>query len=463
MKTFKRIAWLAAIISTVLLSPMTAVGASADDKAEAAPMQLTDYLQLKRFKEIPSAGRIVESNLRQKEIIIAALNYSPTGRELLASLLAAGLDTTAAKGAKLPQVTATVQSAMTEGDLAMASKNRGSPGATLQASYVVYDWGRLDANVRVRKEAENSLNARQNLVARQVALDAITTCLELNKQRALLTANIDYVDKIKDLVRRLNRVVESDPGRAGELVQTRSRMLQADSSIETVRTKVTEVKYRLDRLLGPNQSHQCDGLGPSLLSAPDRNDVLDSLKIHPQVRIVEADYRLNLNLVDQLAATRKPQASVIAAHAPVSLGFTQDYAQSVTLSITAPLYDGNTLKSSERASLERANAALERKEETIRQLTDDVKQRHSQAVRNLVRAEEYVSLLEINKKVRDDFFVQWVALGRRSLFELLAIEAEQFSLDTGYFTTLYDGMIGVTYLRVTAGELTMDTLTTNKP
>ena len=84
-------------------------------------------------------------------------------------------------------------------------------------------------------------------------------------------------------------------------------------------------------------------------------------------------------------------------------------------------------------------------------------------MRNLARAEEYVSLLEINKKVRDDFFVQWVALGRRSLFELLAIEAEQFSLDTGYFTTLYDGMIGVAFLRTTAGELTMDTFTTNTP
>jgi adhesin transport system outer membrane protein len=244
-------------------------------------------------------------------------------------------------------------------------------------------------------------------------------------------------------------------------VQTKSRMLQADSSIETVRTKVTEVKYRLDRILGPNQSHKCEGLGPSLMNAPERNDVLESLKIHPQVRIVESDYRQNLSLVEQLGATRKPQASVIAAHAPVSLGFTQDYAQSVSLSITAPLFDGNTLKSSERASLERANAALERKEETLRQLTDDVKQRHSQAKRNLARAEEYVSLLEINKKVRDDFFVQWVALGRRSLFELLAIEAEQFSLDTGYFTALFDGMAGVAYLRAAAGELTVEITPSN--
>jgi adhesin transport system outer membrane protein len=52
-----------------------------------------------------------------------------------------------------------------------------------------------------------------------------------------------------------------------------------------------------------------------------------------------------------------------------------------------------------------------------------------------------VSLLEINQRVRDDFFIQWSALGRRTLFELLAIEAEQYSLRTGYILSLYDSML----------------------
>lgn len=459
MKKIKLIVWIVLTSFTAAWS----MSAKAEIKNDATTLQNSDYQELKRFSLLATADRIAESNLRQKQIIQGALLYSPTGREILASLSAASLDTVAAQGAKVPQVTATVQSSMTEGDIVPASKNRGSPGAILQASYVLYDWGRIDANIKGRKETELSLYARQSLLARQVAIEALGACLELNKQRALLTANIDYVNKIKDLVGRLNRVVESDPGRAGELVQTKSRMLQADSSIETARTKVAEVKIRLERILGPNQTQQCEGLGASLLNPPALNYVLDTISIHPQVKIVEADYRLNLSAVEQLAAARKPQASVVAAHAPVSLGFSQDYAQSITLSVTAPLYDGNTLKSSERASLERANAALERKEETIRQLTDDIKQRHSQAVRNLARAEEYVNLLAINKQVRDDFFVQWVALGRRSLFELLAIEAEQFSLDTGYFTALYDGMTGIAYLRATAGELTLDNISTTRP
>ena len=456
MKKYTLLAWLSAVLVLVTTAAAWPFKAAAQDAMTMATMPMAEYLELRKFKEIATAKRVAESNLRQKDIVQKALAYSATGRELYASQQAAGQDVLAAQGAKAPQVTVFTQSIVTEGDLTQANKNRGSPGASVQATYTVYDWGRIDAIVKVRKESENAIYARQNLVARQITIDALGACLELNKQRALLNANITYVDKIRNLVARLNKVVESDPGRAGELVQTKSRMLQADSSIETVKTKVAEVKVRLERLIGPNQSHQCEGLGASLLNAPELNMVLESIKTHPQVQIVESDYRQNLSAVDQLAATRKPQASVTAAHAPVNLGFTQDYAQTITMTITAPIYDGNTLKSSERASLERANAALERKEETIRQLTDDIKQRHSQAVRNLARAEEYVSLLEINQKVRDDFFVQWVALGRRSLFELLAIEAEQFSLDTGYFTTLFDGMAGIAYLRATAGELTVD-------
>ena len=461
MKTLTRVAWLSAILVLATTTAALPIKTYAQDALSMATMPMAEYLELRKFKEIATAQRVAESNLRQKNIVQNALAYSATGRELYANQQAAGLDVLAAKGAKVPQITAYVQSIVTEGDLVQANKNRGSPGAIVQATYTVYDWGRIDAIVKVRKESENAIYARQNLVARQVTIDALGACLELNKQRALLNANITYVDKIKNLVARLNKVVESDPGRAGELVQTKSRMLQAESSIETVRTKVGEVKFRIDRLLGPNQTHQCEGLGASLLNAPALSYVLETVKAHPQVQIVESDYRQNLSAVEQLSATRKPQAALTAAHAPVSLGFSDAYAQTITMTITAPIYDGNTLKSSERASLERANAALERKEETIRQLTDDVKQRHSQAVRNLARAEEYVSLLEINQKVRDDFFVQWVALGRRSLFELLAIEAEQFSLDTGYFTTLYDGMAGIAYLRATAGELTVDLTPSN--
>ena len=123
-----------------------------DEIEEAETLLMSDYLEQKIFAEISLPSRKALSNLREKEIIFTALNNSPSSRELMASLMAAGLDVSAAKGAKAPQVTLTVNSVMTEGDLASASKSRGSPGATIQATYVLYDWGRLDANVKGRKE-----------------------------------------------------------------------------------------------------------------------------------------------------------------------------------------------------------------------------------------------------------------------------------------------------------------------
>jgi adhesin transport system outer membrane protein len=63
-------------------------------------------------------------------------------------------------------------------------------------------------------------------------------------------------------------------------------------------------------------------------------------------------------------------------------------------------------------------------------------------------------LIEINDRVRKDFFVQWYSLGRRSLFELLAIEQEQYNLQRGYFTSLFDAMINIATIQGYAGLLT---------
>ena len=440
-------------VALVALATVSCSIASAQTRDDNAALELGKYVELKQFSMLKSSEKVAKSNLQQKQVIQAALAQSAALKEAQASKKAASEDVAAARGAKAPQVTIVGQSLYTDGDLASASKATGKPGVTLSTQYTIYDWGRLDAIINARGEIENSVAYRQEQLNRQIASDALGACLELNKQRALLSANYEYAGKIRDLVERLNKITESDPGRAGELVQTRSRLLQADSSIETVRTKVNEVLYRLERVLGPGQQYRCEGLGSGLLDTPTIEGVVASVINNPQLKIIDSDYRQQLRAVEQFSASRKPQFAVTAAHAPVSVSLSNDYQQSLNFTLTAPIYDGNQLKSGERAALERGNAALERKEEVGRQLTDDLKQRQSQALRNIERANEYVSLLEINRKVRDDFFTQWIALGRRSLFELLAIEAEQFSLETGYFTSLYDGMTGVAYLKINSGEL----------
>lgn len=419
-------------------------------------ISLEESQRLRNFKALTTSEGIDLSNLKLRNLLRAAETYSPALREGDYSVLAAGEDVAAAKGARLPQVTLTGQSLYSDGDIATASRATGKPAAVIAAQYSLYDWGRIAANIAGREQAQQAAYARRKLLNRQLAADVTTICLELNKQRATLTANVEYLQKLNTLQEMIAKIVAEDTGRSAELVQVRSRLLQGESQTALTRSRVREVSIRLERVLGPGQYALCTDLGPSLMQRPPEDEILRQVDNHPQIEILNAEFKQALRNADQITATRKPQVSLRAEHTPVAASITNDYQQVVTVAATVPLYDGNTLRSSERAALERANAATERIETTRYQLSSDLRERARFAAANLQRAADFVSLLEINDRVRQDFFLQWAALGRRTLFELLAIEAEQLTLQSGYFSALYDGMIGVANVRANIGQLNED-------
>ena len=409
---------------------------------------------LRQFKQLSTVENIEYGKLRTRQLVKRAQDYSAAIREAQYNVLAATQDVNAAAGARMPQVFANGQSAFSYGDIARASQATGKPGLTLTAQVPVYDWGRIAASIRQREAQQDGAYARVNLANRQIALESTTNCLELSKQRALLTAAVEYRLKIQDLLGRLDKIVEADPGREGEMVQTKSRLLQAKSSEETLRSKVGEQRIRIERQLGPDQSSLCDNIGYVFLQKIEVDQISQSLKVHPQLKVASADYEAQLRNLDVIAASRKPQVLFRAEHAPMALSVNNDYQQTLSFAISAPLYDGRTLESTQRAALERANGLAERIDLIERQLDTDLRERRKSDESNLRRAEEFVGLIEINNRVRQDFFIQWSALGRRTLFELLAIEAEQFSLQSGYYSALYDGMTANAYIMSLTGALT---------
>ena len=412
--------------------------------------------QLRDLNKLKSETSRADAKAQTVRLVKQALTYSPIIREANFAATASGQDIAAARGARLPQVTATAQSVNSDGEINRASRATGKPALTVTAQMVAYDWGRIAANIEGREYAQTGAYARADLTKRQVVSDTLNNCLELSKQRALVTANVEYIDKINVIVSMLTKVTQADTGRRGELIQARSRLLQAESSRDVLRSKVREVAIRIERSIGAENAGLCTGIGADFIQGLDLTGLRTQLVTHPQIIISETDYQQSLKNIDQVAASRKPQVLLRAEHAPVAVSVTNDYAQTISVLVTAPLYDGNTLKSTERAALERANSAQERIETNLNQLDTELRERAKAADTNFRRAEEYIGLLEINDQVRKDFFTQWAELGRRSLFELLAIEAEQFTLQSGYFTALYDGMIGVANVNASLGKLTVE-------
>ena len=403
------------------------------------------------IKYLKTPDAVVVSKKKTRDLLDGVFQNSPTLRQAEFGFESSISDRRAAEGAKLPQVFGTVQSNYTEANLPAASKSTGKPSYTVAGQLVVYDWGRLDAVVRNREALAEAAQYRVDLSRLELTIEVLSGCLELNKQQALLKAAKDYTKKIEDLTNRISKVAESDPGRASELAQTESRVLQARSSEKITESKITELALRLKRHIMDDVPTACSGIGANLMTGLADNDINSKISTHPQLYILDAQYRSELATQRQLEATLKPQVNVRLEHSPLSAGLSNEYQQSVALQATAVIFDGNTLKSNAAASQQRAYAAQEQRERLSRQLRTDLLEKNKLASTLLTRAEEYVVLLEVNQRVRDDFFIQWAALGRRTLFELLAIEAEQFSLRSGYYTSLYDAMINYANIRANIG------------
>ncbi len=404
-----------------------------------------------QFKYLQTPDAVQLSRKKTRDLMDAVFQTSPTVRQAEFSFESSLSDKQAAQGAKLHQVFGTVQSNFTEGELASAAKATGKPSYTLAGQLVLYDWGRLDALVQNRNALADAAQSRIDVARLDLTIEVISACLELNKQTALFGAAKTYTRKIEDLTSRISKVAESDPGRSSELLQTQSRVLQAKSSEKITESKIREISLRLQKHIPGDVPAACEGIGASLLEAAQESDITNKTDYHPQLHVLDAQYRAELETQRQLQATLKPQVSVRAEHTPLAPGLRTDYQQSIAFQATAILFDGNTLKSNAAAAQQRAYATSEQRERFSRQLRSDLLEKNKLASTLLTRAEEYVSLLEVNQRVRDDFFIQWAALGRRTLFELLAIEAEQFSLRSGYYTSLYDAMINYANVRANLG------------
>lgn len=433
---------------TGLFVSATALGGEAEGEALAAE----EIRVLRDLPNLASVSNIKRSGTQLRELVRQALAYSPAMREARYTAEAAQQEINAAKGGRLPQVSISSASTTYTGEIPSVSRP-DRPYYGVNATIPVYDFGRITAQVKGRQAAYDASNARTAQQANLVAIETVTTCLEYTKQRALLFAADDYLQTVQKLVDMLTQVTDADPGRRGELVQARSRLLQAKQAKENARSFAREYRIRLDRLIGQDKSPLCDGVGAGFLQKPDLEKIRANVNDNPQVKAFNYDYESALRQLDQINASRKPQVQASATHAPVAAGFTNNYYQNFTLSVSMPIYDGKVLESTERAALERARAAAEHVDLTIKQLDTDFRERYELATAALRRSEEYISLLEINDRVRKDFFVQWYALGRRSLFELLAIEQEQYTLQQGYFTSLFDGMIGMATIMGNAGQL----------
>jgi len=405
----------------------------------------------------PQVARAIES---LRDAASAAALRSASVREVAAAVRASVQDVTEAQAARAPQVSLEMTSRFSQVPANSAAQSlRGTPYYVATASLPVYDFGRITAQVDSRLATSAAQSERLRGVYEAVASETLIALVERARNGALLVATDRYQERISQLGRMITELVREDRGRASELTQVQSRLLQAQTARSAIESRLRETEISLARLVGDDSEAKALIYAASkaevinaVLSPPSLEPLLAAIDRHPQIRQLMAEAEAQNQLGNALGSARLPQISAVAGRTPINPGATTQYLDFAGVTMSIPLYRGGGDVAAQRSARERETSVRERRGQTELDLNARIRISHQNATSQLARADEYAQLLQLSDRVRRDFYEQWSQLGRRSLFELLSAESEHHSLRLAWINAVHDSLASQMRMRGEAGS-----------
>lgn len=327
---------------------------------------------------------------------------------------------------------------------------KGPQGSlNLSVSAPLYDAGR---NVQLANwRAQLADAARLGLVSAEQQLALQTVSLAMDRYRYRLQAQVygQYVRKMGCLVDALEIIVRADRGRASELVQAEKNRQQAELAVAQTLSTLRQVEVRLRRFVG-------DALLPSASFAalmnvvPELGEAQRDAELAPELAQLEAQARAQSSYADSVAASFKPQVSLLlggaatVAPAPGNAS-TRSGEWAAGVSMNIPIYNAGASHSID-AARKRAEAARLQREDALEARRFRIADMHEAATSSFERARLIVDILRNSESVRAATLQQWQQLGRRSLFDVMGSEADYYAMRVAQVNALVDGQQAVALL-----------------
>jgi outer membrane protein, adhesin transport system len=318
----------------------------------------------------------------------------------------------------------------------------GQLRASLTASQLLYDGGRIDRLTDWRTQLAESARQGHLTAQEQIALNTVSLALERTRYRQHVVVYGQYVRKMNCLVEALETIVRADRGRASELVQARKSLQQAEISLTQAQSQMRQVDTRLRRLVGDGLPGT-QGLGSVLLAVPDLNELVADVERSSEIASLTAQAAALNHYARAVAAGSSPQLSWnISGSGAVgqggSRGDTRNSSVSVGLALNIPLLNPGVAPATD-AARKRAHAAELQRAEALEARRFRVAEVHEQTLASFDRARRVGAVLRDSEQVRNFTLQQWQQLGRRSLFDVMGAEGEHYNLRISYVNALIDG------------------------
>ncbi|VFS54662.1 Outer membrane protein oprM precursor [Leminorella grimontii] len=372
--------------------------------------------------------------------VVQALNFSPEVGNAMASSTAARYDIDQVKGQRWPQVKVGVSSPMSsfgEGTRNDYASDVGDTSGSVSVTTRIYDFGKTSSTI---SSAEESFNASQHtirLTRNQIAFETISGLLELDKYRKEIDVAKAYEARMASLVNMLQQIVQTDVGRSSELVQARSKLLQAKTNVQQIETKWRDTQIRLTRLLGRNVNLPVNLKWDD--SQVDAGSVLYALNDHPQILRAKAQVQASLHSADALESSMYPNINWVVAKSNAKDSSGVEQAWYTGINVEWDLFTGGSASASQKAALQRAQASRKEFEATVLELKYRIRSMVEQRNSSFARAKDYRALSAETDRVRTMFYEQWYYLGKRSLLDVLTAENDHFNNQVAAINQQFDG------------------------
>jgi outer membrane protein, adhesin transport system len=398
---------------------------------------------------IPQRGAAMSSLQR---LVRMALDRSPSGREAQANWRAAQQDVEKAKAGLFPQVELNANTAATKLDNGSADAIKAGLGAV--ASYTLYDFGRIQRGIDASQSQASVMQARILLAREATTFETVNAYFELLKYERLIRIHERYALELADLVGKLSEIVAVFEGRASELTQAQTRLGQARDALNVLKAKKRESQLALLRQVGPQATSitSTDAL-PDIPVEPLSNVLDQALKQHPLMAAAKGEAESATALIAQAQAAREPQVDMQLAKQTGRNALNQSYPLQLYVSAKWAAFQGFGDKAAELALMERAAAANERVAQLQIELDFNVKSAWADYEAQASRANDLRNLVKGTDRVRQDYYIQWRDLGKRSLLDVLSAENEHLNTQLSLASSEVDQVLALARMKYEAGAL----------
>ncbi|AWH88923.1 TolC family protein [Limnobaculum parvum] len=375
-----------------------------------------------------------------KDTVRQALVFSPEIRNAEASSTASRYDVDEIKGKRWPQVKVGANSPISSfggGKSVNNSTDVSDTSGSVSMTTTVYDFGKTSSGIQSAEETSKASLELEKLTRNQIAFQTISGVLELDKyQKDIQVAKL-YQTRMSDLVKMLSQITETDKGRGSELVQARSKLLQAQTNVQQLESKWRETQIKMTRLVGHEvavpENLKWEG------SDLSTNTILTALDNHPQILRAKAEVQASLYKADAIKSSSYPNINWVVSKSSAKDVNGDEQAWYTGVNVEWDLFTGGSASASQQAAAQRAQATQMQFETTVLELKYKIRSMIQTRDSSFERAKEYRNLSADTDRVRTMFYEQWYYLGKRSLLDVLTAENEHFNNQISAINNQYDG------------------------